>query len=75
MEIFVKLFSNFALHHSPSKFSLVIGEGMSVKDVCGNLKIPEDLPRLTLVNGQVATDQVILKDGDTLSLFSPVAGG
>ncbi len=75
MEILVKLFSNFALHHSPSKFSLQIGEGMSVRDVCRNLKIPDDLPRLNMVNGQVVTDQTTLKDGDTLSLFSPVAGG
>ena len=75
MEIFVKLFSNFALYHSPSRFSLEVGEQMSPLDVLKNLGIHEDLPRLTLVNGQVVTDETLLKDGDTLSFFSPVAGG
>jgi molybdopterin converting factor small subunit len=75
MKISIKLFSNFALYHSPSKFSLGIGEGTSVKGVCRNLNIPGDLPRLILVNGQVVGDETLLKDGDTLSLFSPVAGG
>jgi molybdopterin converting factor small subunit len=46
-----------------------------VKGVCRNLNIPGDVPRLILVNGQVVGDETLLKDGDTLSLFSPVAGG
>jgi molybdopterin converting factor small subunit len=75
MKIFIKLFSNFALYHSPSKFHSEIDEGMSVLDVVRKIKMPEDLPRLTLVNGQVVTDETLLKDGDTLSFFSPVAGG
>ena len=75
MEIFVKLFSNFALYHFPSRFRLEIGEQMSPLNILRKLGIPEDLPRLTMINGQVVTDQTILKDGDTLSFFSPVAGG
>jgi sulfur carrier protein ThiS len=75
MEISIKLFSNFALYHSPSKFRLEMQNGGSVIDVLRSLKIPEDLPRIVLINGDVAEDQTILKEGDTLSLFSPVAGG
>lgn len=69
MKIFIKLFSNFAFYHSPSKFHLDVGEGRSVLDVFRGLNIPDHLPRLVLVNGQVASNQTVLKDGDTLSLF------
>jgi molybdopterin converting factor small subunit len=75
MKIFVKLFSNFAFYHSPSTFHWEVKEGASVMDVLQDLKIPENLPRLALINGQVVTDRTVLTDGDTLSFFSPVAGG
>jgi len=67
MQISFKLFSNFALYHSPSKFHLKTGEGSSVVDICRSLEIPEGLPRINMVNGQMATDQTILKDGDIFS--------
>jgi len=75
MRIFVKLFSNFAFYHSPSKFSLEVPAGIRILDILKVLRIPEDLPRITLVNGQVADEENTLKEGDTVSVFSPVTGG
>lgn len=75
MEICIKLFSNFAIYHYPSKFRLEVGEASSVEDICQSLRIPKNLPRVNLVNGEVVSDKHILQHGDTLSFFSPVAGG
>jgi sulfur carrier protein ThiS len=75
MEISVKLFSDFSLYHSPSTFTMRLGGRKSVVEILRGLKIPEDLPRVILVNGHAATEQSKLEDGDILSVFSPVAGG
>jgi molybdopterin converting factor small subunit len=39
------------------------------------LGIPEDLPRVTLVNGLNAEADQELHSGDVVSLFPPLAGG
>jgi molybdopterin converting factor small subunit len=40
-----------------------------------SLRIPDDLDRLQVVNGRDAVPEHILKDGDVLSAFPPLAGG
>jgi molybdopterin converting factor small subunit len=50
-------------------------EGASVQDVLKELKIPEAMPKILLVNGRHAEIDKVLAEGDTLSIFPPIAGG
>ena len=46
-----------------------------VQDILGKLKIPEEMPKIILVNGVHGKRDQVLKEGDILSVFPPVAGG
>jgi sulfur carrier protein ThiS len=39
------------------------------------LGVPDDLPKIVLVNGQHATEYRRLTDGDIVSIFPPLIGG
>jgi molybdopterin converting factor small subunit len=52
-----------------------IPEGSSVKEVLQLLKIPEAMPKIVLVNGRHAEFDRVLAEGDTVSIFPPIAGG
>jgi molybdopterin converting factor small subunit len=54
---------------------LEIPEGSTVSDVAAALGIPVDLPRIILVNDEDADDSRRLRQGDTVTLFPPLAGG
>ncbi len=79
MEIEVKLFANFRdyLPKGSDKFSSKIKVDTSerVADVLRKLGLPEDYPKIILINGVHAKEDDKLKDGDVLSVFPPVAGG
>jgi len=49
--------------------------GATVDELVKALAIPEDLPRLLLVNGHDAGSGHPLKGGDVVSIFPPLAGG
>jgi molybdopterin converting factor small subunit len=46
-----------------------------VQDILSQLKIPEEIPKIILINGVHGKREQVLKDGDVLSIFPPVAGG
>ena len=79
MEIEVKLFATLRdyLPEGSSRFSckMKIEGSTRVQDILTNLKIPEEMPKIILVNGIHGKKEQILKDGDVLSVFPPVAGG
>jgi sulfur carrier protein len=52
-----------------------VDESARVQDILSRLKIPEEMPKIILVNGVHGKKDQILKDGDVLSVFPPVAGG
>lgn len=52
-----------------------LAEGCTVAQVLATYGIPADKPRIILINGIHADQDVALKDGDILALFPPVAGG
>jgi sulfur-carrier protein len=54
---------------------LEIGEGTTIKALLENLKVPLDTVKLIFLNGIHAKDNEVLKDGDRLGVFPPVAGG
>jgi sulfur-carrier protein len=52
-----------------------VEEGTTVKDLLGKLHIPLNAPKVIFLNGIHAKGEEILKDGDRLGAFPPVAGG
>jgi molybdopterin converting factor small subunit len=50
-------------------------EGASVKEILQELKIPEAMPKILLVNGRHAELDKQLAEGDAVSIFPPIAGG
>ena len=54
---------------------LEIQEGTTVKALLEELKVPLETVKLIFVNGVHAKDDDVLKEGDRLGVFPPVAGG
>ena len=79
MEIEVKLFATLRdyLPKGSDRFSCKIEfEGPArVQDVLLRLNIPEEMPKIILINGVHGKKEQVLKEGDVLSVFPPVAGG
>jgi molybdopterin converting factor small subunit len=61
--------------------TLELAEGSSLLDLIESLEIPDRQAQMVLVNGEQAPRRaearsaVPLKDGDTVAIFPPVAGG
>jgi molybdopterin converting factor small subunit len=79
MEIEVKLFAMLRdyLPKGSSRFSckMEIDSSTRVRDILLRLKIPEQMPKIILINGVHGKKEQVLKEGDVLSVFPPVAGG
>jgi len=79
MKLEIKLFANFREFLPPGthKYTcwLELEEGTTIGQVLEKLKIPDDIPMITLVNGLHRTFEDRLQPGDVLSVFPPVAGG
>lgn len=79
MKIEVKLFANFRdfLPKGSDRFSCTITVNSSerVADVFRKLGLPTDHPKIILINGVHGKENDLLKDGDVLSVFPPIAGG
>ena len=79
MEIEVKLFATLRdyLPKGSGRFSckMEVDGSTRVQDILSRLKIPEEIPKIILINGVHAKKEQVLKEGDVLSVFPPVAGG
>jgi len=56
-------------------FNVEIGEGATCADLLTVLHIPQNLPKVILVNGMVKDEKVLLHEGDEVSVLPPVEGG
>ena len=52
-----------------------INEGITIGEFLENLKIPTGSVRIIFLNGVHARGDEILKEGDRLAVFPPLAGG
>lgn len=79
MEIEVKLFATLRdyLPKGSGRFSckMKVDGATRVQVILSRLKIPEEMPKIILINGVHGKKEQILKEGDVLSIFPPVAGG
>ncbi len=55
--------------------TLSIPDNSRVVDVINMLKIPDELPRIILINGYQRNPESEICDGDELSMFPPISGG
>jgi sulfur carrier protein len=79
MEIEVKLFATLRdyLPKGSGRFSckMEVDDQTQVRQILTRLNIPEEMPKIILVNGVHGKKEQVLKEGDVLSIFPPVAGG
>jgi molybdopterin converting factor small subunit len=50
-------------------------EHTTIEALLDALCVPNDLPRIVLVNGRYAAEDSRLTDGDVVSVFPPLIGG
>ena len=79
MEIEVRLFATFRdyLPQDSKSFSFKksLEKEMAVSNIAEEISLPPDIPKIYIVNGNVVTGEYVLRDGDVVSIFPPVAGG
>ena len=79
MQITLKLFATLKRYlpdgSQGSVCALSIDTDSTVQDILEMLCIPGDIPKIILINGLKKESHDVLSDGDTLSVFPPIAGG
>ena len=79
MKVEVRLFSTLAAHlpvgGEGNTAIIEVPQGSTVDQVTRRLGIPDEMPRILLVNGRDADPADPLHEGDSLSVFPPLAGG
>jgi sulfur carrier protein ThiS len=79
MKIEVALFATLSKYlpagSQNRRATLEVKDGVTIRDILNQLGVPPELPNILLVNGRQAPETTVLKDGETLSVFPPLAGG
>ena len=79
MKVDVRLFATLAVYLPADEHGacarLEVPDGSTVGQVIRRLGIPDELPRITLLNGLDVEPEQRLHEGDTVSVFPPLAGG
>lgn len=79
MKIEIALFATLSKYLPPGaqnrRAVIEVTDGATVREVLNQLGVPAELPNIRLVNGRQAPETTVLKDGETLSVFPPLAGG
>lgn len=74
MKIKVKLFASLRAF-GPDEQVVEFPDNTTVDQVIEILKIPRTIKLLMIVNGEHRSADHLLKDGDDLAFFPPIAGG
>lgn len=56
-------------------FELKLASGATVKTLIEQLKIPQTVAKVILINGRLADDGTRLADADKITIFPPIEGG
>jgi molybdopterin converting factor small subunit len=79
MTVTIRLFATFRAFLPQdairSGLQMEVNEHDTVRALMKVLCVPDDLPRIVLVNGQLASEDRLLTDGDIVSVFPPLIGG
>jgi len=74
MKVKVKLFASLRTF-GPDDQVVEFPDSATIDNVVDFLKIPRTIRLLMIVNGEHRLAGHVLKDGDDLALFPPIAGG
>lgn len=77
MNLSIRFFANFR-RYSPDQQTrslIEVPPGVTAADVLTELGLPEDLPKIILINGRPVNQRAQLSEGDELTVFPPVEGG
>lgn len=79
MEVEVHVFANLADYGPPElrrgAARIELPDGATLRDLLRRLNIPDELPRVLLVNGRDADPTARLDPGDVVTLLPPLVGG
>ncbi len=77
MKIRVESFATYRdyTRNLPEDKSVEVPEGTTVAKVLAMLGVPEDAPKILLVNGRARSLETVLSAGDFLVFFPPLEGG
>lgn len=80
MKIEVKLYASLARYGPEESVgkppqAMEIAEGTTVRGLLELLKVPEEAVKVVFLNGIHAKGDEVLKEGDRVGVFPPVAGG
>lgn len=79
MQVKVQLFATLR-DYSPDgaksePFNVDLKNGNTLRHLLDKLRLPEEVPKILLVNGKHCKEQEELHEGDTVGIFPPLAGG
>ena len=80
MKIEVRLYASLA-RYLPAQGAagvpevVEVAEGLTVQELLLQMKVPQDAVKVVFLNGLHATGDQVLKQGDRVGVFPPVAGG
>ena len=74
MNVTIRLFAALR-QFGPDEQAAAFPDGTTIDDVVRALHIPGTIRLLRIVNGEHRPVDYVLKDGDELALFPPIAGG
>ena len=80
MKVELNLFASLA-RYAPDKIGghghriMDVAEGTTILGLLNHLELPIDKIRMIFLNGLHATGDEVLRDGDRVGVFPPVAGG
>jgi molybdopterin converting factor small subunit len=80
MKIELSLFASLAQYvpdktGSHSRQTMEVAEEITIMELLKGLELPIDKIKMIFLNGLHATGDEVLKDGDRVGVFPPVAGG
>jgi molybdopterin converting factor small subunit len=78
MKIEIRLFvdaKGLSPEDKPSTVLKNVGNRVTVGQVVKDMGLSDDMPLILIVNQSHATCDTVLKEGDVLNIFPPIAGG
>lgn len=77
MQVEVQLYANLRKYAPEQEPVLLLDldDGARLSDILRTLRIGEDVELVILVNGRPGKEEGVLRDGDRIVMFPPVAGG
>ena len=79
MKVEVRLFANLAKLLPPGsqnkRATMTVKKGTTVGEMLDEMKIPPQITNIVMVNGTHSDREAVLKEGDVVSVFPPIAGG